>query len=318
MQVDLPRNDIETRASPDLSIIIVSWNTVQLLRECLESIFGQPQHVDYEVIVVDNASSDGSADMVATEFPAAVLVRNNSNDGFGGGCNLGISHSAGTHVLLLNSDTRILANALMRMVEFLREQTDCGAVGCQLINTDGSVQRACMRFPRLRTPLLYDTFVEKIFPNNREVRRYFMRDWDHSTSRDVEQPPGSCLAIRRRVLEEIGVLDERMFIFYHDVDLCYRMHAAGYRTCFLAEAKVVHHVGRSTQQLPTFAVVLHRDRLNYYRKRFGRWVSPYMKGLILLQATEYVIAMAWRLKLNRHFRRELKPALQTVWILMKS
>lgn len=274
---------------PDLSIVIVSWNTRQLLRECLESILGRPQGIACEVIVVDNASADGSADMVASDFPAAVLVRNPENSGFAKGSNLGLARSRGRHVLLLNTDTRVLDDALARLVRYLDAHPDCGAVAAQLVNPDGTVQRACTRFPNLRTLLFLDTFLGRWFPENRELERYFLRDWGHADSRDVEQPPGNGLALPRRLFEQLGPLDERFFIFYVDVDLCHRIHAAGLRCHYLSEARIVHHLGKSTEQLASFGLILQTDRLRWYRKRHGVLGGICVKAAAASMGLDYIV-----------------------------
>lgn len=273
---------------PDLSIVIVSWNTNQLLRECLDSILGRPQGIDCEIVVVDNASADGSADMVARDFPAAVLLRNPENSGFARGSNLGLARCRGRHVLLLNTDTRVLDDALARLVAYLDAHPDCGAVAARLVNPDGSVQRACTRFPTLRTLLYLETCLGRWFPESRELGRYLMRDWDHMSSRDVEQPAGNGLALPRRLLEELGPLDERFFIFYVDVDLCHRIRAAGLRCHYLAEARILHHLGKSTEQLGSFGLVLQTDRLRWYRKRYGRLGGLCAKVAAAIIALDYL------------------------------
>jgi len=269
-------------------------------------------------VVVDNDSADGSADLVAAGFPEAVLVRNDRNDGFARGSNLGIARATGRHVLLLNSDTVIHDDSLQRMARYLDDHPDCGAVGAQLLNTDGTVQRACMAFPNRRTPLYLDTPLERWFPRNRELHRYFMRDWDHTDSRDVDQPPGACLAIPRRVLAEIGPLEPRFFIFFVDVDLCLRLRQAGYRIHFLAAARVTHHLGQSTKKLTEFPLVWQRDRLVYYRKHFGRWTGPYLKLMILFRAGEVIWTLWRQLRCGAAFRAEARKVLGIVGRLLRS
>lgn len=303
--------------SPDLSIVIVSWNTRAILRECLESIASRSGGVDCETIVVDNASADGSADMVAGAFPWAVLVRNTENSGFARGSNLGIERARGRHVLLLNTDTRIVGDALARLVRCLDEDPTIGAAAAQLVNPDGTVQRACTRFPRLRTALWLDTFLGRWFPDSRELRRYFMRDWDHESSRDVEQPPGNGLAIPRALLTELGPLDERFFIFYVDVDLCRRIHARGLRCRYLADAKIVHHLGKSTAQLASFPLVLQRDRMRWYRKRYGIPGGLYIKLIVSVIAVDFLVRRSWPFE-PRRILREARVVLRDLGRLLVS
>ncbi len=252
-----------------LSIVILSWNTRDLLEACLRSIYEGPRRVAFEVVVVDNASEDGSADMVAERFRKALLVRNRENEGYARGNNIGILRSRGDYILLLNSDTEVREDALERMVDFLASHPEYGACGARLIHPDGSVQKACMRFPTLMVPLFFDTFIEKLFPGNRVVRHYFMRDFDHETSIDVEQPPGTCFMFRGEIENRVGLLDEALFLFYNDVDYCKRIWEAGYKIRFLAGAEVMHHLGGSTRKYGDFGLEWHRNRVRYFRKHFG-------------------------------------------------
>jgi GT2 family glycosyltransferase len=221
------------------------------------------------VVVVDNASEDGSADMVEEEFPSVRLVRNEENTGYARGNNIGLLRCRGEYILLLNSDTEMIDDAPEKLVAFLRQNPSYGACGAQLINPDGSIQCACMRFPTLAVTLFFDTFIEKWFPNNRVVRRYFMRDFDHAHSMDVDQPPGACFMIRSELLKEVGHLDENLFLFYNDVDYCKRIWASGRKIRFLSGARVMHHVGKSTERYPDFGLEWHKNRVRFYRKHFG-------------------------------------------------
>ena len=178
-------------------------------------------------------------------------------------------------------------------MSYLDAHPDAGAVAAQLVNPDGSVQRACTRFPRLRTALFLDTCLGRWFPANRELSRYFMRDWDHAHSRDVEQPPGNGLLIPRALLREIGPLDERFFIFYVDVDLCQRIHARGLRCHFLAEARIVHHLGKITAQLGSFVLILQTDRYRWYRKCYGPLGGLYIKGVATAIALDFLLRRVW-------------------------
>lgn len=268
----------------ELSVVIPSWNTRELLRACLLSLSNAWTAGDErpEVVVVDNASADGSADMVATEFPDVVLVRNAANEGFARGCNQGIELSAGRNVLLLNADTEVVGDALARMQRFLADHPDYGAVAPRLVNPDGTTQGGCMAFPNLWTPVWFGTPLERWFPESRELRRYFMRDWDHEDERDVDQPPAACLLVRRAVLDEIGAFDEDLWLFFNDVDLSKRMQAAGWRTRYLPGARVVHHVGESTRQFADRVSEWQRNRLTYYRKHHGRLAGAWVKLWVAL------------------------------------
>lgn len=271
---------------PELSIVVLSWNTRELLQSCLESLERAHDTVMRELIVVDNASADGSAEMVRERFPAAQLLVNARNEGYARGNNLGIAASRGEFVLLLNSDTEVRDGSLDKLVGFLREHRGHGAVGAGLQNADGSIQPCCMRFPTLLVPLFFDMNLDKRWPRNPVMRRYFMRDYDHRTSRDVDQPPGACLLLRREVLETVGLFDEELWLYFNDVDLCRRIRRAGWRIHYLVEAPVVHHVGQSTKRFSTRVVEWHRNRLAYYRKHYGRLGAAWVRLMVRWRAWE--------------------------------
>jgi GT2 family glycosyltransferase len=287
---------------PELSVVIPSWNTRELLRACLASIERAPKP-STEVIVVDNASHDGSADMVEADFPEVRLRRNDENEGFARGCNQGMDLARGRWILLLNADTEILDDGLERQVRFLEEHPEHGAVAPRLVSPDGSTQRTCMRFPGWWTPLFFATPLERWFPRSREMRRYFMLDWDQESERDVDQPPAAALLLRREVIERVGGFDERLWLFFNDVDLSRRMADAGWRTRYLADARVLHHVGESTKQFGTRVVEWQRNRLWYYEKHMGRLAKLWVKACVSLAWGDWVAGNLWR----RLRRREAEP-----------
>jgi len=260
-----------------LSVVIPSWNTRELLRECLASL-ARAQLGEHEIIVVDNASADGSADMVARDFPAVRLQRNARNEGFAIGCNQGLALARGEWLLLLNADTRVEPDAIALLERFLESHADYGAAAPRLVSPDGGTQRSCQAFPNLCTPLFFATPFERWFPNSRELRRYFLRDWAQEDERDVEQPPAACLLLRRAALAQVGHFDERLWLFYNDVDLSLRLARAGWRTRYVASARVLHHIGASTRQFGTFIPEWHRNRLHYYRKHHGWLAGVWVKA----------------------------------------
>ncbi|QDU67379.1 glycosyltransferase family 2 protein [Engelhardtia mirabilis] len=269
------------RPRSTVSVVVPSWNTIDLTRICLEFLYASDRPVE-EVIVVDNGSEDGSADMIAERFPAVRLVRNARNEGFARGCNQGIELATQDLVLLLNTDTEMAPDALGLMVAWLDENPGYGAVAPKLVHRDGRVQPTCMRFPGLATPFFYDPPVRRWFPESREMRRYYLRDWDQESSRDVDQPPAAVLLVRRSVLDDIGPFDEQFWLFYNDVDLSLRMAKAGWKTRYLAEARVVHHVGASTSRFANFLPEWQRNRLAYYRKHFGAAAGVWVKVCVSL------------------------------------
>ncbi len=213
---------------PTLSIVIVSWNTRELLDACLVSIRTIPDEVTREVIVVDNASADGSAEMVARDHPQVTLIANDENRGYAAGNNQGTEVAEGEHVLLLNPDIVVLDGALDTLARFLQEHPRAGAVAPRLILPDGSVQASCRSFP---TPdvVLYEALgLSRLFPRSRRFGRYRMTWWDYDDERPVDQPMASAILVRGAALNEVGEMDEQFPIFFNDVDLCKRLRDAGW------------------------------------------------------------------------------------------
>lgn len=258
-----------TDDTPDLSIVVLSWNTEDLLSSCLESLRAVPDDLAIETIVVDNDSADGSAAMVRERFPEARLIVTHRNLGYAAGNNVGIRAARGRHVFLLNSDTEVLPDAPRRLVEYLDADPSCGAVGAKLLNPDGTLQRACMRFPGLGVLVGFDTWFGDRWPLKGVIDRYFYRDFDHESSRDVDQPPAAALVVPKAVYDRIGLLDPDLFLFFNDVDLCRRIRGAGYGIHFLTEARVKHHGGASTARYGDFALEWHKNRARYYQRAYG-------------------------------------------------
>ncbi|MFT7462948.1 MAG: N-acetylglucosaminyl-diphospho-decaprenol L-rhamnosyltransferase [Pseudohongiellaceae bacterium] len=255
-----------------LSVVVLSWNTRDLLAACLQSLAEARDPDRWQVIVVDNGSADSSADMVAEQFPWAELVRNPVNDGYAIGNNMGAALATGEYLLLLNSDTEVEIGALNTLVSWLAARPTHGVCAPRLVHGNGEVQLSCKRFPTLGTAVFFDTIFEKLFPKNRSIPRYFMSDFDHLSTRDVDQPPGAALLIRRALWEQLSGFDPELWLFFNDVDLCRRVKAAGHLVGYVAEVKILHHEGKSTSQFPDFGTIWHKNRLAYYRKTFG-WVG---------------------------------------------
>ncbi len=273
--------------------MIPSWNTRELLRVCLETIEAAEKPTT-EVIVVENGSEDGSGDMVATHFPSVRLLRNAKNEGFAKGCNRGIRAASGNYVLLQNTDTEIYPDALSRMLTFLDGHPEYGAAAPRLVNSDGSTQGGCMAFPNWRTPLFFGTPLQRVMPDSHELRRYFLRDFDHDHDCDVDQPPAASLLVRASALDEIGLFDENLWLYFNDVDLSLRLAKAGYKTRFVADARVMHHVGASTRKFEGMRTQWQKNRLYYYRKHFGRTAGVWVKACVLSTYAELASRQLWR------------------------
>jgi GT2 family glycosyltransferase len=303
-------------AAPVLSVVIPSWNTRDYLAKCLATL-AAAEKPTCEVIVVENASSDGSLELLRAEHPGVQLIVNARNEGFARACNQGMRVARGRYVLLLNTDTEVAPDAIARLVRFLDEHPEHGAVAPRLVHADGRTQRTVQEFPTLATALFFSTPLERWFPDSRELRRYFLRDWDQESSRDVDQPPAAVLCLRKSVLDRVGLFDESLWLFYNDVDLAKRMRAAGWKTHYLAEARVVHHVGGSTSKFADFVVTWQRDRLRYYRKHHGRLGAWWLKACVSLTFVDWLVTQLVRRARNRA-AEPIRPMLAGYWAFLAS
>jgi GT2 family glycosyltransferase len=264
---------------PDASVVIVSFNTRDILRTCLASLKRATGDLDIEVIVVDNASHDGSADMVAAEFPGVSLVRSAVNLGFAGGNNAAFGQAHGRHVILLNPDTVLGRDTLGRAIAHMDTAPSVGMAGGRLLNRDGSDEPAARQFPSVFNDFLALSGLAARFPRSRLFGR-FDRTWAPvAQPADVDWVPGAFAIIRGEVLAQVGHFDERFFLYYEEVDLCRRIKAAGWRIRYWPDIVVHHWGGESSKTLTDQAIsssgsqlVLWRMRsaLLYYRKQHGR------------------------------------------------
>ncbi|MES1227319.1 MAG: glycosyltransferase family 2 protein, partial [Armatimonadota bacterium] len=213
----------------DLSVTICSWNTREDLRACLASLRDCRDEANFEVVVVDNNSQDGSADMVEAGIPEVRLLRQSVNLGFTGGHNLATKERLGRHVALLNSDTVVHKGAIAELMDYFARNPQAGIIGPKLLNPDGSLQYSCRKFPNPVAAAFRNTFLGRLFPNNRYTRDYLMTDWPHSLPREVDWLSGAAMFIRKEVVDNVGMLDEEMFMFCEDVDICKRAWGSGFK-----------------------------------------------------------------------------------------
>lgn len=254
----------------DLSIVIVSWNTREITRECLESVYRQTRGIHFEVIVVDNASEDGSAQMVAAQFPQVVLICSPSNVGFAAANNLGFKVAKGRYILLLNSDTVVLDGALQRTLEYADSRDDLGIVSCKVLNKDRTLQPNCSMLPSNLNFLLMISGLYKAFPKNRFFGRAEMTWWDYSCEREVEVLKGCFMLVRRDALQEVGDMDAQFFMYCEEVDWCKRFADKGWKLGFFPHAQIIHLGGSSAAKLgPERARIKDRSTLYYMRKHWS-------------------------------------------------
>jgi GT2 family glycosyltransferase len=259
----------------DLSIIIVSWNTRELLAQCLESIYTYPPLGEFEVWVVDNASSHGSAAMVRERFPQVHLIENCENVGFARANNQAIRASTGRYVLLLNSDTIAQPNALARMVAFMGAHPEAGIVGAYILNPDGSPQYCFGKFPTLISESAFAWGLNTHSPfSARFAPRLGFRDDFVATDWVV----GAALMVRREVLERVGLLDESYFMYSEEIDLAYRVKQAGWQIFVLGAARVVHVGQQSSKQMPgRMKAQLYHSKVLYFQKHHGQAAASLLR-----------------------------------------
>ncbi|HUY14101.1 MAG TPA: glycosyltransferase family 2 protein [Terriglobia bacterium] len=258
---------------PDLSIIIVNWNSAAFVRSCLKSIYANTHGVNFEIVVVDNASYDGCDELVKKEFPEVRFVQNAQNEGFARANNLGFSHSGGRNLLFLNPDTAVVGPALVTMLTFLEATADAGIVGARLLNSDGSVQTSCIQqFPTILNQALDIERLQAAFPKSRlwNIGPLFE---NANGGVSVDAISGACLMIRRSVFEQVGQFTTDYFMYAEDVDLCWKVKQVGRKNCYVGKATVVHHAGRCSQQKEeqSSSAVMTRDSLaKFLEKTRGR------------------------------------------------
>ncbi|MFA6381837.1 MAG: glycosyltransferase family 2 protein [Candidatus Buchananbacteria bacterium] len=256
--------------SPELSIIIVSWNVKDLLKKCLESIIKYRGDLTFEIIVVDNASGDGTVEMIKKEFPRVVLIPNTTNLGFGTANNQGILKSRGDFILVLNPDTVILKDCLPRMVDFMKSNYQVGIAGCKHLNPDWTLQFSVRRFPSFWPIFLIITKIAKIFPNLPALSSYLAKDFNYKIAQPVDQVAGSFFLLRKKTLDEIGLFDENFFTWFEEVDLCRRAVASGWQVWFTPDGEIIHYGGQSfVQQLGVKKQKVFFQSALYYFQKHG-------------------------------------------------
>ena len=260
----------------DLSIVIVNWNTKDLLLQCIQTIQQTTLEHSLEIIVVDNASVDGSAEAARRLLKVTVFC-NQNNLGFASANNQGIRISTGKYVCLVNSDVEVLDLCLDRMCKYMDEHPKVGLLGPKVLNRDLTIQRSCAELPSVRNTMTQALMLDKVFPKLECLRSRFMNDFGYEIERDVEVLSGCFMMARRDAFEEVGLLDERFFIYKEDVDWCKRFADAGWAVRFYPEAGAIHYGGASSAVAPAkFLIEMEKANLQYWRKHhtwLGRAVA---------------------------------------------
>jgi GT2 family glycosyltransferase len=304
----------------DVSFIIVSWNAKKFLIDCIQSIEETTPNINKEIIVVDNASTDGSPNAVQKEFPKVKLILNPDNYGFAKANNIGLKQAVGRYVCLINSDVVILPDCVRNLVEVMDQKNNVGMVGPRILNADKSIQHSCRVFPSFFSTLSRTLALDTMFPRWSIFGGGFMKWWDHSYERKVDVLSGCFWFVRRVALKQVGGLDEAFFIYAEDLDWCKRFHAADWDVIFYPGAKAIHFGGASSDNAPVkYYVEQQKAMLKYWRKHHGYvgevfywftiiWYELFRiipRGILLFLSKKRDIVMVYKFKRSkaciRHF-----------------
>lgn len=312
---------MEKKTLLDVSVVVISWNTKSLLRDCLNSVYQHTRESTFEVIVVDNASVDGSTNMINDQFPRVRLLQNQSNEGFARGCNQGMEKANGRYFLLLNSDAKVVDDAISAIVKFMDDHPDAGAGGCALLYPDGYLQGACGTFPGILAPILhqFDFRAKKLRTQDR--RKYFPYPFltyeQHSSPQDVDWVAGCFMIVRSEVVKQVGLMDDTIFLYAEEWDWCHRIKTQGWRIRYTPQPQVIH-LGKASWTLSDgrYATALLDGRDYFTRKHFGR-SNALLQRLLRLAGSSvksvFWLSMCAIHKSQRPFYRErLSWQLQTL------
>lgn len=296
----------------DVSIIIVNWNTRDILRDCLKSVYEQTKSVSFEVIVVDNASTDGSVEMVKNDFPQVSLVENSENKGFAAANNQGMAIAKGRYVLLLNSDTVVLDNAIAKTVLFADDYPEAAVVGCRVLNPDKTLQPTCFMFPSLLNMILSSTYLYKLFPRSQFFGRERMSWWDRGDIREVDVVTGCYMLVQKKAIDQIGMMDETFFMYAEEMDWCWRFKSAGWKVMYTPDAQIIHLGGQSSQQVKPQMIMQLRGSILLFFSKHKNWSIYY--SACLLVALFFFLRLPYWLSRAFFFSSERQYCIQTARI----
>lgn len=295
----------------DVSIVIVNWNTKDLLHNCLTSITETVTGLTYEVFVVDNASSDGSVAMVRERFPAVTVIANDKNLGFAAANNLAFRRMQGRYALLLNSDTVLTDDAITTLFRFMEENSAVGMCCGQLLNEDGSRQNSIANFPSVWPLLCNESLLRLISP-----AKFPSKHQLHREPVEVDSCIGACMLVRKSAMDQEGLLDEAFFFYFEETDWAYRFKRAGWRICLVPQARIYHLQGKSVGYNVKGRIMFHRSRSIYFRKWHPRQHGLMMSvifGRTLINILLNLVGGLFTLGLNRGIRQRLAVNLQLAW-----
>lgn len=266
-----------------VTVIIVNTNTGPFLQTCVRSLFENTPEVPLEVIMVDNASTDSSLVPIKAAFPRVKILYNDHNAGFAAACNRGIRHAQGRYILLLNPDTEVFPGAISKTLAFLRRTPPAGIVGCRLLDETGEPYSSYRTFPTAWDYLFDSLFLTKLFPGSKLFGRFYLTNRTFTKPTEVDVVQGSFFLFKLELLKDIGLLDERFFVYTEERDYCYRAKAAGWKVYFYPDAEVVHIGGTTTRQhAPEMLVYKIRSGILFHRKHDSRLKAELIKSILFL------------------------------------
>ena len=318
------RNDLMNPESsrPTVSVIIVSWNAKDYLMQCLASVSPEACRFSMEVIVVDNASSDGSADMVAKLYPETILIRNSQNLGFSRANNLAIRESKGRYLCLINSDVKVLPGCIDALLDYCTQHPEVGMVGPTIIGRDGNLQRSCRGFPTVWNMTGRALALDRLFPARKCFAGYSLSFWKQDSLRPVDILTGCFWLVRKQALDDVGLLDESFFMYGEDMDWCKRFWQHGWPIVFVPHASAIHYGGASSANSPMrFYIERQKADLQYWRKhhsRAGAFSYFLISGAhMLLRAVGYSVASMLRRAQRAAYHYKVRRSLSCLkWMLL--
>lgn len=266
----------------DLSIIIVNYNTKLLTLKCIESIYISKLNYLFEIFVVDNHSSDNSVNTIKETFPNVKVIENRENLGFSKANNQAIKVSKGRYILLLNSDTIVHETTISTIIQYMDDHQDAGATGCKVVLPNGSLDKACHRgFPTPTASFYYMTGLAKKFPKSPKYNRYHKSYLNMNKTHEIDCLVGAFMMVRRRIIDEIGLLDEEFFMYGEDIDWCYRIKEAGWKIYYCPHVSIVHYKGASSRKKPTKIVYeFHRAMYIFHQKHFAKKNNVFINSIV--------------------------------------
>jgi GT2 family glycosyltransferase len=307
-----------------VSVIIVSWNARKYLMQCLASLSDQACRYPMEIIVVDNDSSDGSADAVINHYPNTRLIRNTENVGFAQANNIGVSASTGRYLCFVNSDVKVLPDCISRLVDYCEEHHDVGMVGPRILGGDGKLQRSCRGFPNVWNMFCRALALDSVFRRSKLFTGYSLSHWSQDCLRQVDILVGCFWLVRRLALNEVGLLDDSFFMYAEDMDWCKRFWAHHWPIVFVPSAEAIHYGGASSSNSPVrFYIEKQRADLQYWRKHHSRLavVSYFLISClhVSLRAAGYALAVVFKRSARRLYQYKLKRSISCLrWLISSS